>query len=107
MPYGVGAAGGAVSVKPGYDASAISTALLVNALPTGLSDGSRTVQRRRMLAPSSVVASSGGATTGDHATILGSGSSTNCSLTQAAFASTSRPVSTNSTWLRKPPSSLT
>src|SRR6266540_1905939 len=110
MPYGVGAAGGPVMVNPGYDASASSTAAAVKDRPTGSAEGSRTVQRSSTDAASSVRPSSAGGVISDQATTDGAPSPSavvSCSRTQLAFASTSSPVSTNSTVLRNPPSSLT
>jgi hypothetical protein len=92
--------GGAVIVKPGYDARASSTAALLNARPTASGDASWTVHRSRVDAPSSVSESGGG--TGPSAQVtddaVNRGSS--CARTQAAFASISGPVSTSSTELR-------
>ena len=94
-------------VKPGYDASASSTAGPVNPLPTFSGVGSMTVHRSRVEAPSSVSASGAGIATRDQATSVAVRDGVSWLRTHSAFSSTSRPVSTNSTWLRKPPSSLT
>src|SRR3954447_26491576 len=59
-PNGVPLPGGAVRVKPGYDARASSTAALLKARPTASGAGSCTVQRSRVDAPSSVSASARG-----------------------------------------------
>ena len=65
MPYGVAGAGGAVIVKPGYDASASSITGAVNASPTTSGEASKTEQRRSTDAASSVEASVGTWPTGD------------------------------------------
>ena len=92
--------GGAVIVKPGYDASASSTAALLNARPTGSGDGSWTVQRSSVEAPSSVSASGSGSGPSDQVTDAAVSRGSSWARTHAAFSSMSRPVSTNSTELR-------
>ena len=52
-------------------------------------------------------ASAGGSAVRVQLTSLAVRAGVSCSRTQSAFASMSSPVSTNSTVLRKPPSSLT
>ncbi len=107
MPYGDGAPGGAVSVNPGYDASASSTPAAVNGLPTAAALSSLTTQRSSTEAPSSLSESGCGSRPIDHDTEAASMRPSSWVRSQSAFSSMSRPVSTNSIWLRKPPSSLT
>ena len=87
-------------MKPGYDASASSTARLLNARPTGSGEESWTVQRSRVEAPSSVSASGVGTGPSDQVTDSAVSRGSSWARTHAAFSSTSRPVSTNSTELR-------
>ncbi len=93
-------------MKPGYEASASSTAALEKARPTGSGEASRTVHRSRVEAPSSVSASGVGSAPMVQVVLLPSSRDVSWSRTQSAFSSMSSPVSTNSTELRYPPSSL-
>ncbi len=94
-------------MNPGYDASASSTAAAVNGLPTTPACSSLTTHRSRTEAPSSVSESGPGIRPIDHATDAASIRPSSWVRSHAAFSSMSSPVSTNSIWLRKPPSSLT
>ena len=66
-----------------------------------------TVHRSRQDAPSSVSASGGGVAVRVQVTDSARSAGASCIRTHSAFSSMSRPVSTSSTELRNPPSSLT
>src|SRR3954468_12666207 len=70
-PYGDPRPGGAVSVNPGYDASASSTAAALNGLPTTSAEGSFTTTRSRQDAASSVSASAAGREPSDQSMLAG------------------------------------
>lgn len=106
-PYGEPLPGGAVRWKPGYPASASSTAAPLTARPTFPASGSRTTSRSSALAVSSVAASAWSVRASSQRASAGpaaASASPICALTSSALASMSSPVSTKTTSLRHPPS---
>ncbi len=106
-PYGLASAGGAVTWKPGYDASASSIGTRENARPTVSLSWSCTDRCSSALAASSESALAWSVRASVHSRRSGrrpASACSTCARTSAAFAGTSSPVSTNVVALRKPAS---